>query len=374
MGKRRSGSFRGGAARPEYTDASSADISTSAAQGVHKLFEQYLHKKAGAFPGPGLFSAINDSFTFTNGGYEHWTGQSLSGFQTSYSGGVFASTSQDSAVYNVITGCQYFKIINSGRYQFDIKGAGGSSPYTQNYTGGNGAWVRATFDLSAGAFLRLVVGVRGGRFNYTAGAGGASAVFKVSSLTDTSAITATSDIYGIAGGGGGAGNSGGNGKNASTNLTGTGIAGYGYGAGSLGNGGTGGGGWGTGGAGYLYSGSGGTGNHSSWSGAVNSSPVGSSNPKGSDYSHTYNSFDSTSANSCYGAPGGFGGGGAGQCNGGGGGGGAGGGGCGSGGGGNYVGTGTTGYVSGSYYGTGGAGGAAYGGAGSNGSIEITRIS
>jgi hypothetical protein len=287
-------------------------------------------------PMPYLYSFT--SFTFTNGGVDNFNGNSLATFQSAYSAQAWAS---NTSYFNVSSGVQFWKVPRTGTYTVTVAGAGGGSNYVGNGAG-RGVVMSGNISCTIGDILRIVVGTRGGRYQYTGGGGGASSVVKVASMSTVSVGTAPLIM---AGAGGGGGNSGGAGKDAV--YTNSGVSGYAYGGGSGGSGGSPGtgtsaGGWGTSGAGWTGRGGGNANtNHVDWSGAdPGYSQNGSSNivygataTHSTGYTSSYH--DWSGSGSCVGAPGGFGGGGGGQCNGAGGGAGYSGGGVGGGAGGSY---------------------------------------
>lgn len=258
----------------------------------------------------------------------------------------------NTSYFNVIQqGYQQFVIPTTGTYRILCTGARGGNNTIASWQGGYGALVGANFALTAGTQLIIAVGQTPSGFGYTAGGGGASWV------SIGTAWNSLSSLLLVGGGGGGAGDSGGTGRNASSTNDGTsGTQGYAGGTGgnsapSNNNG------WGQGGASWNQNGSGLS--SSNWGDGC----VALSYYSGLNGACPSSSFNGTNqANSCVGAPGGFGGGGSGACNGGGGGGGYSGGASGGGGGGLYIaGTGSSQTINttGSF---------------SSGSVTITRIS
>ena len=231
----------------------------------------------------------------------------------------------DTDNFDISSGKQKWTVPTNGNYSFEAAAGGGGTIHQQSYAGGRGVKATWDIDLEKGDVVEILVGSAGGRYQYTAGGGGAT---YVKFPDDT--IPAV-----ICGGGGGAGNSGGAADDGSTGTSGSG--GRGGTNGTNGSHGNGGGGWGTGGNGWASRDTGSSMNPgaSNWTGSQYGQTL-ANDARG--VSHTHGSFGMSSAStgSCYGAPGGYGGGGGGQCNGGGVGGGYSGGRGGGAGGGSYV--------------------------------------
>ena len=260
------------------------------------------------------------TFTTGNPTYNHkHLGATLVNYRNVYNGCGFES---DPSYFNVINGIQLWKVPEDGTYQIEVGGGGGGSNYV-GQNGGAGQMIRGTKTLSKGDMLRIIVGSRGGRFEKTAGGGGASAVGPALSMTNSGTASGTAGRWIIAGSGGGGGNSGGNGRDATSNEGA--VAGNAGGAnGILGSGGqrgvTNNGGWGGGGAGWNSDGGGNnnTGNGGSYYGHYNSRALQYSYAPNGAYNTSFNNpFEDINQGSCNGAAGGFGGGGNGGCNGGG---------------------------------------------------------
>jgi len=96
--------------------------------------------------------------------------------------------------YNVVSGYQYWTVPTNGTYRISTYGARGGRSNCWGPWGGNGAYVRGDFNLSAGDVLKMIVGAQGGSNCYDAGGGGGTYVTKTN---NTPLIIA-------AGGGGGA--------------------------------------------------------------------------------------------------------------------------------------------------------------------------
>ena len=255
---------------------------------------------------------------FTNAGASGRYGPTLTQCRNEYA----SAWVNDTSYFNVTSGIQLWTVPETATYRIFVAGAAGGNPYLYSYTYGRGATMQGNFDLTRGTVLKILIGQRGEDYAYTGGGGGGTFV---AMTNDTPLI--------VAGGGGGAGNSGGNGWPGVTGInSGTSYHGYpggtnGYGASVPVNG------YGGGGAGFYSDGSGADtvatpSNYTHGTNArgfINGGVGGSERPEGI----------SIRADSCNGAPGGFGGGGSGACNGGGGGGGYSGGANGGGGGGSY---------------------------------------
>ena len=257
-------------------------------------------------------------------GSSSYLGNSLSTYQTLYDDCGFES---NTSYFNVVNGIQLWKVPTTGTYEIEVAGAGGGSTYLNNRLGGAGRVIRGTVDLTSGDILRIIVGSRGGRFQYTAGGGGASAVGPGISMTNAGTASGTTGRWIIAGAGGGGGNSGGNGKDANTGESAS-AGNTTYGGGQNTSAGTGGrtsstsnGGWGGGGAGWTSNGGGNNNSGScNYQSHYNAIKLNSSSAPNGAYNSTScysNPFEDSSRGSCGGAAGGFGGGGNGACNGGG---------------------------------------------------------
>ena len=288
--------------------------------------------KGRTFGGGGLYTLKDtdgtlNRITFTTGnssnpGVGKHLGTALGTYQTVYNGCGFESNTSH---FNVINGIQLWKVPVTGTYEIEVGGGGGGSTYNNNRYGGMGQMIRGTKTLTQGDMLRIIVGSRGGRFMYTAGGGGASAVGPAISMTNAGTASGTAGRWIIAGAGGGGGDSGGNGTNAnSSESSNSGNGTYGSANTTWGTGGRSGittnGGWGGGGAGWTSDGGGnnnaGTGNYQQHYNSrrlnTSSAPHGAHQNISANYP---NPFESSTAGSCRGAAGGFGGGGNGACNG-----------------------------------------------------------
>jgi hypothetical protein len=194
-------------------------------------------------------------FTFTNAGLYGRDGPDLAATKTAYGATGWWQTSTS---FNQVSGKQGFQlwtVPSTGTYTIEAKGAQGGyrytgSTYNSNNTAvapGNGATVKATFALTKGATVVLIVAqspARGQHWASGTGGGGASWVLK------PGAFTSNNDVYLVAGGGGGSG--------AANYVTSTNQGGHavGDGQGTLGSGGASGDRSAGGGAGWTVDGSG----------------------------------------------------------------------------------------------------------------------
>ena len=149
-------------------------------------------------------------FTFTNAGLYGKDGPDLTATKTAYGASGWWQTSTN---FNQVSGKQGFQlwtVPSTGTYTIEAKGAQGGyrntgTTYNANNTAvapGNGATVKATFALTKGATVVLIVGQSAPREPHWPsgiGGGGASWVLK------PGAFTSNNDVYLVAGGGGGSG-------------------------------------------------------------------------------------------------------------------------------------------------------------------------
>jgi hypothetical protein len=260
----------------------------------------------------------SEQMTFTTGNTSD-IGNHLGTTYTTYQS-VYVNTGFESNTshFNVINGIQLWKVPDTGTYTIEVAGAGGGTPAGLQ-SGGKGRIISGRVTLTQGDVLRIIVGSRGGRFEYNAGGGGASVFGLATSMSDATPTESLPWI--MSGAGGGGGNSGGIGKDANTDVSAS--AGWSYGANStLGTGGrnssTSNGGWGAGGSGWTSGGGGNsnTGSGSNYQGHYNSIRLNSQDaPNGAWHPEFSNAHHNLSSGSCKGAGGGFGGGGNGACNG-----------------------------------------------------------
>lgn len=145
------------------------------------------------------------SHTFTNAGATGASGPSLAQVQTAYSGQTWA---QNTTYLNVSGGMQIWTVPSSRIYTITARGARGGK-MSSNYTvgGGFGATISASFALTQGEQLYLVVGQMGNGNTSGSGGGGGSWV-----------VRSTGTLLLVAGGGGGAGHDTGWGAGGSTST------------------------------------------------------------------------------------------------------------------------------------------------------------
>jgi len=173
------------------------------------------------------------SHTFTNCSATGTSGPAQSSCRSAYS----TTWDESDSYFTVASGIQYWVVPTTGSYTIEAGGAKGGNG--NSGTGGAGAKITGTFDLTAGETVRILVGQSGGNHptsaggaNSTGGGGGGTFVIRTPYNTNASILL-------IAGGGGGSGSSGGGGPGQTTT---SGQAGRGASSGSGGiNGGGGGG-------------------------------------------------------------------------------------------------------------------------------------
>lgn len=140
--------------------------------------------------------------TFTTAGASGRAGPDQSAVDTAYDG-----SSLDGTV-TVVDGIQYWNVPLDGSYRITAAGAegGDGNDPDARIRPGRGAEVAATFTLTAGTTLAILVGQRGGAQTPSGspagGGGGGGGTFVV---LDTVGTPTLSDVLVIAGGGGGAG-------------------------------------------------------------------------------------------------------------------------------------------------------------------------
>ena len=268
----------------------------------------------------GLFDFTTHTFTTgntTNTGEHRATNKNT--FISAYSGAGFENNSDH---FNVLHGIQLWKVPSDGNYEFEVASAGGGSN-NRGHSGGTGRVIKGTKSLTRGTVIRIIVGNRGGRFQYTAGGGGASVVSLGNSMSNATPAASSNGAFPwiMPGAGGGAGDSGGNGYNANSGESATNAHSYGANT-SVGTGGrngqTGNGGWGGGGSGWASVGGGNNNSGSTgYQAHYNAGPLNQNSEPYGAWALYSNPFYNLSQGSCNGAAGGFGGGGNGACNGGG---------------------------------------------------------
>ena len=146
-----------------------------------------------------------DTLSFTNAGATGANGPTQAQIDSAYVSSNLAGT----VVINS-QGFQTWTVPTSGTYEITVAGASGGSANNSTYSGGKGAVITATFNLSQGDSLTIVVGQQGLSSSLGAGGGGGG-TYVVASGSTTGLILA-------AGGGGGAGKNGA-GNDASTSTS-----------------------------------------------------------------------------------------------------------------------------------------------------------
>ena len=163
----------------------------------------------GAALGGGNTRADPIIYTFNNCGATGYSGPSQAQMNNQYSG-----TPLDGLITRVGDGMQRWTVPESGLYTIEVRGAQGGN--SNNYQGGNGAILRADFELEQGDDYLVLIGQRG--INGGSGGGGAGGSYVAKGNNYNSA-----DPFIIAGGGGGGndyGQDGGNGKDGRTHTSG----------------------------------------------------------------------------------------------------------------------------------------------------------
>ena len=84
----------------------------------------------------------------------------------------FATWGNDTTLFDVAGGVIYFKVPETGTYQFDVYGSEAGTTTAS----GDGRGIRGTVNLEAGSVLRILCGQRGVSSGNYSGGGGASAV------------------------------------------------------------------------------------------------------------------------------------------------------------------------------------------------------
>jgi hypothetical protein len=213
-----SASLPAGLTLTESTGAITGTITESAASGSTSVTFRLTDIGSGLFTDRAINIVWNSDaytfspnpFTFTNAGLYGRDGPDLAATKTAYGATGWWQTSTS---FNQVSGKQGFQlwtVPSTGTYTIEAKGAQGGyrytgSTYNSNNTAvapGNGATVKATFALTKGATVVLIVAqspARGQHWASGIGGGGASWVLK------PGAFTSNNDVYLVAGGGGGSG-------------------------------------------------------------------------------------------------------------------------------------------------------------------------
>jgi hypothetical protein len=213
-----SASLPAGLTLTESTGAITGTITESAASGSTSVTFRLTDIGSGLFTDRAINIVWNSDaytfspnpFTFTNAGLYGRDGPDLAATKTAYGATGWWQTSTS---FNQVSGKQGFQlwtVPSTGTYTIEAKGAQGGyrytgSTYNSNNTAvapGNGATVKATFALTKGATVVLIVAqspARGQHWASGTGGGGASWVLK------PGAFTSNNDVYLVAGGGGGSG-------------------------------------------------------------------------------------------------------------------------------------------------------------------------
>lgn len=257
------------------------------------------------------------SHTFTTGNAgttNNYLASLLATYQAEYSSTkpIFNNTTD----FNVINGIQLWKVPYSGTWRITVASGGGGSTLKTNdtNTGGSGITISGERVLSEGQIIRIIVGSKGGSYEYTAGGGGASLVVLSNGMADASPFESLPWI--MPGAGGGAGHRTDGRDGLVTEQAGSGNAGT---YAQIGQGGTNSattnGGHGGGGSGWLSTGGGSddTGG-AGYQLLYNANPLNTSEAPNGSFSNSWTNFNWPASGSCVAAPGGFGGGGGGGCN------------------------------------------------------------
>jgi hypothetical protein len=156
-----------------------------------------------------LYTLGPNPFTFTNAGLYGRTGPTFAQMKDAYGVSGWWRTTANFDEISGKQGFQLWTVPSTGTYTIEARGAQGGLDlsgynYSTDTAPGNGAIVKATFALTKGVKLVLIVAQsppRGQSYPSGLGGGGASWVLK------PGAFTANNDVYLVAGGGGGAGSS-----------------------------------------------------------------------------------------------------------------------------------------------------------------------
>lgn len=250
------GNFIGGASFPSKF---------SSTPGAAGLSEQVEFRRSKIWPRPRLYNF--ESFVFTTGGNTGYLGPSKASLLTAY-GTKSNPWLNEFALYNVVSGVQYWTVPETGWYRILAAGAkGGNAGVT--YVGGAGATIRGDFELTINTVIKIVAGQAGHDAVY-AGGGGAS----------FAAITSETFPLLVAGGGGG-GNSTTSTQTGGPGVTSTGATTRSGDGGINGNGGF---------VNSLNQAGGGAGWYTAGQGTPtgdNNSSLNSSDPRGGYYNSTY---------------------------------------------------------------------------------------
>lgn len=113
--------------------------------------------------------------TFTSAGSSGVSGPSLAQMRSTYNA---VSWEDDTDLFNMgdVQGEQIWTIPESAAYTIVCNGAGGGRSNGWNQNGGSGARMTATFNLTLGDKLKIIVGQAGGTNYYDGGGGGGSFV------------------------------------------------------------------------------------------------------------------------------------------------------------------------------------------------------
>lgn len=145
-----------------------------------------------------LYSFANA--TFTPGGQTEDTGPSLSTARIGLTGTGVDDWKNNTEFFNTTNGIQLWTVPETAAYQITAAGARGGG------NGGNGAIVRATFELEAGEIIYMLVGQTGNTSSCGGGGGGGTFVARAgSSFNANFASWAGVSLYPLLVGGGGGG-------------------------------------------------------------------------------------------------------------------------------------------------------------------------
>ncbi len=111
------------------------------------------------------------SHQFTTCGQSGRTGPSQSQCTSTYSS---SSWAQNSELFTVSGGIQYWTAPKSGTFQIEAAGARGGGSRYDDY--GYGAYMKANFELTAGQRIKILVGQMGNYYEYGGGGGGGTFV------------------------------------------------------------------------------------------------------------------------------------------------------------------------------------------------------
>lgn len=191
MGRRFNGGLRG----------KLPTVTISSASGMWDLLSAHAEKSVSNWPPlviPALYSFTNA--TFTAGGQTEQTGPSLTTARSGLTGTGVDAWKTNTAYFNTTGGIQLWTVPDTGNYQITAAGSVGGG------AGGYGAIVRATYALTRGEILYILVGQTGTSSSCGGGGGGGTFVARTGSSYNANYVSwAGVNMYPLLVGGGGGG-------------------------------------------------------------------------------------------------------------------------------------------------------------------------